>query len=279
MSLFSIVTSVYRNDEPLFVQMALDSILVNQTIKPNEVVLIRDGIVSAELELLLSEYENKYPDLMRVIRLDKNGGLGNALRIGVEQARYDVVARMDSDDICIPSRFERQIKYMDEHMDCDIVGGQITEFIGEPTNVIGKRVVSESNAEIYNKMRRRCEFNHMTVMFRKQAVLDAGNYQDWFWNEDYYLWVRMMLNNCTFANLPDVLVNVRSGESQYARRGGIKYFQSESGIQRIMLDNHLITGYRYLVNISKRFVVQILLPNSLRGWVFRTFARRKIKHC
>lgn len=279
MSLFSIVTSVYRNDEPLFVQMALDSILVNQTIKPNEVVLIRDGIVSAELELLLSEYENKYPDLMRVIRLDKNGGLGNALRIGVEQARYDVVARMDSDDICIPSRFERQIKYMDEHMDCDIVGGQITEFIGEPTNVIGKRVVSESNAEIYNKMRRRCEFNHTTVMFRKQAVLDAGNYQDWFWNEDYYLWVRMMLNNCTFANLPDVLVNVRSGESQYARRGGIKYFQSESGIQRIMLDNHLITGYRYLVNISKRFVVQILLPNSLRGWVFRTFARRKIKHC
>lgn len=279
MSLFSIVTSVYRNDEPLFVQMALDSILVNQTIKPNEVVLIRDGIVSAELELLLSEYENKYPDLMRVIRLDKNGGLGNALRIGVEQARYDVVARMDSDDICIPSRFERQIKYMDEHMDCDIVGGQITEFIGEPTNVIGKRVVSESNAEIYNKMRRRCEFNHVTVMFRKQAVLDAGNYQDWFWNEDYYLWVRMMLNNCTFANLPDVLVNVRSGESQYARRGGIKYFQSESGIQRIMLDNHLITGYRYLVNISKRFVVQILLPNSLRGWVFRTFARRKIKHC
>ena len=112
-------------------------------------------------------------------------------------------------------------------------------------------------------------------MFRKQAVLNAGNYLDWFWNEDYYLWVRMMISKCRFANLPEVLVNVRSGEEQYARRGGIKYFKSEVGIQRYMLDNQIINFFwgGYLINVAKRLIVQVLLPNKIRGWVFRTFAR------
>lgn len=110
-------------------------------------------------------------------------------------------------------------------------------------------------------------------MFRKNAVLKAGNYQDWFWNEDYYLWVRMLLKGCAFGNVSDTLVNVRSGADQYARRGGMKYFKSEKGIQRYMLDNHLINWGGYLNNVTKRLIVQVLLPNKIRGWVFRTFAR------
>ena len=150
----------------------------------------------------------------------------------------------------------------------------MTEFIGEPTNIIGKRVVPESNDSIYNYMKSRCALNHVTVMFRRDSILKVGNYKDWFWNEDYYLWVRMMMNKCVFANLPDVLVNVRSGEGQYARRGGIKYFKSEKGIQRLMLDNKLINRENYIINVTKRLIVQLLLPNWLRGWVFRTFARK-----
>ena len=124
-------------------------------------------------------------------------------------------------------------------------------------------------------MKKRCPFNHMTVMYKKSAVLNAGNYQDWFWNEDYYLWVRMMMDGCKFANIPDVVVNVRSGKDQYARRGGKRYFDSEMGIKRLMLNNGLINKKEYFVNYLERFVIQLLLPNSFRGWVFRTFARKR----
>ena len=270
---FSIVTSVYKNDNPEYVRLALDSMMVNQILKPSEIVLVRDGLVSDALESLLCEYEIQYANVIRVIRLDQNGGLGKALKLGVEEAKHNIIARMDSDDICDPNRFELQMRFLEENPDVDIVGGQMTEFIGSPDNIVGKRVVPCTNEEIYEYMRERCALNHVTVMFKKQTVLNAGNYQDWFWNEDYYLWVRMMINRSKFANLPETLVNVRSGIEQYARRGGIKYFKSEAGIQRYMLENDIIGKGIYMLNIAKRLIVQILLPNSIRGWVFRKFAR------
>ncbi len=270
---FSVCTSVYKNDKPEFVRVALDSMLVNQSVKPTEIVLVQDGLVPDGLSLLLSEYETKYPEVMNVIRLEKNGGLGNALKLGVENAKYDICARMDSDDIAAPDRFEKQLAYLEAHPECDIVGGQITEFIDSPDNIVGKREVPLTNGDIYDYMKSRCAFNHPTVMFRKQAVLDVGNYQDWFWNEDYYLWVRLMKNQSVMANLPDVLVNMRSGLDQYARRGGKKYFDSEIGIKKLMLKEGMITKTQFVINYIERFIIQLMLPNSVRGWVFRTFAR------
>ena len=275
MESFSVCTSVYRNDKSGFVRGALDSMLVNQSVKPTEIVLVQDGPVPDGLSLLLSEYESKYPEVMHIIRLEINGGLGNALKIGVENAKYDIVARMDSDDICLPNRFEKQLSYMDAHPECDVVGGQITEFIDTPDNIVGKREVPCDNEAIYHYMRSRCALNHPTVMFKKKAVLNAGNYQDWFWNEDYYMWIRMMEQDCVFANLPDVLVNMRSGLDQYGRRGGKKYFDSEIGIKKLMLEKGMITRKEYIVNYVQRFIIQLMLPNSVRGWVLRTFARKK----
>lgn len=272
---FSVCTSIYKNDKPEFVRVALDSMLVNQSMKPTEIVLVQDGPVPESLSSMLSEYETKYPEVMRVIRLEKNGGLGNALKLGVENAKYEIIARMDSDDICMPDRFEKQLAYLESHPDCDIVGGQMTEFIDSPNNIVGRREVPLTNEEIYEFMKSRCALNHVTVMFRKEAVLKAGNYQDWFWNEDYYLWVRMMMADCRFANIPDVAVNVRSGADQYARRGGKKYFDSEIGIKKLMLEKGMINRKEYVVNYVQRFIIQLILPNSVRGWVFRTFARKK----
>lgn len=271
---FSVCISVYKNDKPEFVKTALNSILVNQSVKPNEIVLVQDGPVPEELSTLLHEYEVKYPDIMHVIRLEKNGGLGNALKLDVENAKYDICARMDSDDIAAPDRFEKQLAYLDAHPECDIVGGQITEFIDSPDNIVGRREVPLTNKAIYDYMKSRCAFNHPTVMFRKKAILDAGNYQDWFWNEDYYIWIRMMERGCVFANLPDVLVNMRSGLDQYGRRGGKKYFDSEIGIKKLMLEKGMISKKEYVVNYIERFIIQLMLPNSVRGWVLRTFARK-----
>ena len=274
MDKFSVCTSVYKNDKPEFVRVALDSMLVHQSVKPDEIVFVQDGPVPDDLSSLLSEYEGKYSDVMHIIRLEKNGGLGNALRLGVENAKYDIIARMDSDDICMPDRFEKQLAYLEAHPECDIVGGQITEFIDAPDNIVGKREVPCSNEAIYQYMRSRCALNHPTVMFKKKSVLDAGNYQDWFWNEDYYLWIRMMEQGCVFANLPDVLVNMRSGIDQYGRRGGKKYFDSEIGIKKLMLEKGMINRKEYVANYVQRFIIQLLLPNSVRGWVYRTFARK-----
>lgn len=274
MKQFSVITSVYKNDKQEFVKVALDSMLVNQSVKPTEIVLVQDGPVPDKLSELLSEYENRYPGVMHIFRLEKNGGLGNALKIGVDNAKYDIIARMDSDDICLPDRFEKQLAYLTTHPDCDIVGGQITEFIDMPSNIVGKREVPCDNEGIYQYMRNRCALNHPTVMFKKKSLQDAGNYQDWFWNEDYYMWIRMMERGCVFANLPDVLVNMRSGINQYGRRGGKKYFDSEIGIKKLMLKKGMITHKEYIVNYIVRFIIQLMLPSSVRGWVFRTFARK-----
>ena len=271
---FSIITSIYKNDKPEFVRIALDSMLVNQSVKPSEIVLVQDGPVSEGLSSHLFEYEMNYPTIMSVIRLKQNEGLGNALMLGVEAAKNEIVARMDSDDICIPNRFEIQLAYLKAHPEVDIIGGQMTEFVDTPDNIVGRRKVPLSNDEIYDYMKSRCALNHVTVMFRRSVVLKIGNYQDWFWNEDYYLWVRMMMARCKFANVTEVLVNVRSGANQYARRGGRKYYESEKGIKKLMLDNGLINRTEYFINVAQRYIIQILMPNRVRGWVYRTLARQ-----
>lgn len=271
---FSVCISVYKNDKSEFARLALDSMLLYQSVKPTEIVLVQDGPVSEDMSNLLDEYEIKYPFVMHVIRLDTNKGLGNALKLCVENATYDICARMDSDDICLPDRFEKQLTFLQAHPEVDIVGGQMTEFIDTPDNIIGRRVVPLDNSEIYGYMKSRCALNHVTVMFRKKSVLKVGNYQDWYWNEDYFLWLRMMKAGCVFANIPDVVVNVRSGADQYARRGGKKYFDSEIGIKKLMLKEGMITKMQYMVNYIERLVVQILMPNCIRGWVFRRLARK-----
>ena len=269
---FSALLSVYKNDNPLFFRQALDSV-ISQTSIPSEIVLMVDGPVSDELDSVIKEYQKRY-SLLKVVRFEQNQGLGKALEEGVKHATYDIVARMDSDDIAAPDRFEKQLMCFLNDSELSIVGGTISEFIDSPDNIVGHRVCPLTNEEIRDYMKTRCAFNHMTVMFKKSEVLKVGNYQDWFWNEDYYLWIRMMLAGCKFANLPDTLVNVRVGKDMYARRGGWKYFKSEEGIQRYMLKHKLIGLPCYLYNVIIRFVLQVAMPNSLRGWVFRTFARK-----
>lgn len=273
---FSVAISVYKSDNPMCFDRALSSITDLQTIKPDEVVLVVDGPVSNDIDLVIKKYEDKY-SFFNVIRLEKNSGLGNALKIAVENAKYNLIARMDSDDVSVNTRFEEQLSFFVNNPDIDIVGGDITEFIDKESNVVGKRSVPKSNLEIREYMKTRCAMNHVSVMYKKASVMDAGGYQDWFWNEDYYLWIRMWLNGAKFANTGTVLVNVRVGEEMYQRRGGAKYFKSEKGLQDYMLQHKMINHLTYINNVGKRFIVQKMLPNKIRGCVFRLFARKKEK--
>ena len=271
---FSVAMSVYHGDNPLYFDEALVSITERQTAMPDEVVIVVDGPVTQEINEVIESYRRQY-SFFKVIRLTENAGLGNALKIALESCTYEVVARMDSDDISVPSRFEEQLGLLRANPEIDIIGGNIAEFIGDQKNVVGNRNVPENNDEIYSYMKKRCPFNHVTVMYKKSKVIEAGGYMDLFWNEDYYLWIRMAEAGCNMANTGTTLVNVRVGEEMYKRRGGSKYFQSECFLQKYMKKRGMISSGRYFINVTIRFIMQILLPNSVRGWAFRTFAREK----
>ena len=273
-SKYSVVMSVYKNDILEFVDRALDSITTLQSLPPNEILLVVDGPVPNNLKSLIRHREQNYSSLYRVIWLKENRGLGNALRIGVEEAKYDIIMRMDSDDVAAPDRFQKQIEYLQNNPECDILGGQMSEFIGEESNIVGYRIVPCSNEKTYSLLKSRCPLNHVTVAMRRSKVLAVGNYQDWHYNEDYYLWIRMAEAGCKFANLPDTLVNVRVGEDMYARRGGWKYFKSEKGIQDYMLKRDIISFPRYLFNVAVRFCVQVAIPNKVRGFIFQKLFRK-----
>ena len=151
----------------------------------------------------------------------------------------------------------------------------ITEFVGSQDEIVGKRIVPLHDADVKTYMKKRCPMNLVTVMFKKSSVEEVGGFIDWYCEEDYYLWIRMALANKSFMNIDDVLVNVRVGKEMYRRRGGIKYFQSEARLQKFMLDNNIISRPRYWMNISERLVLQVLMPNKLRGFIFQKFTRTK----
>ena len=270
---FSVSMCVYGKDNPQWFETAVYSIL-NQTCMPDEVVLVVDGPVPDDLDTVIKKYEQK--EIFNVIRLETNRGHGEARRIGLEGCRNNLVALMDADDISFPDRFEKQIAMFEKDEKLAIVGGNITEFIDGPDNVVAKRIVPSADNEIKAYLKKRCPMNQITVMFKKDCVQSVGGYIDWYCDEDYYLWIRMSLANMKFANLPDMLVNVRVGADMYQRRGGRRYFVSEAKLQKLMLDERIIGVGTYLVNILKRFIVQVLLPNKIRGWVFKKFARKTV---
>lgn len=270
---FSVSMCVYGGDNPEWFSVAVNSIQ-NQTRKPDEVVLVVDGPVPEALDAVIADFE-KNP-VFKVVRLAVNSGHGEARRTGLNNCTYELVALMDADDISAPERFEKQLAMFEANPELTIVGGNITEFVGEPDNVVGVRAVELTDEKIKDDMKKRCPMNQMTVMFRKSFIENAGGYLDWYCNEDYYLWVRLLLKDFKFANLPDNLVNVRVGKEMYQRRGGKKYFLSEAKLQKYMLDNKIIGFGTFAVNVGKRLVVQILLPNKLRSWVFQKFARKTV---
>lgn len=267
---FSVVTSVYKNDNPEHFKKAMDSLL-NQTVLPSEIVLIIDGPIPAELDEAVNSYKSN--KLFNIVRFEENKGLGIVLKTGVEIANNELIARMDSDDISLPNRFAEQLKYFEEHPRIDILGGDITEFIDNEENIICKRELPKSDNEIKAFMKSRSSFNHVTVMYKKSSVLKAGNYQHLALVEDYYLWLRMMNAGCVFANTGTVLVNVRMSEDAYRRRSGFKYFKSQLALQKYMLKNKQIGIISFLMNLAKRFIVHVLISNKLREFVYKNFAR------
>lgn len=271
MEKFSVCMSVYRGDKADDFITAVRSIY-RQTCQPDEIVLVVDGPVPYDVEVAIQSLKMEIP-VMKVIGLEKNSGHAIARQTGLEAARNNLCAVMDSDDIAEPNRFEKQLRAFEDHSDVSVVGGFIKEFINSIDNVVGTRVVPENDFEIKNYLKSRCPMNLVTVMLKKDDVMSVGGYKDWYCEEDYYLWIRLALAGKQFYNIQENLVNVRVGEDMYRRRGGWRYFKSEAGIQKLMYDKGLISWPKFFYNVLIRFIVQVAMPNRLRGWVFKVFAR------
>lgn len=263
---FSVLFSVYKREKPEFLRSAIDSVF-NQTITPNEVVIVEDGPLTTELYEVLDLYGKKHPEIKRV-PLAVNQGLGLALAEGIKHCSHELVARMDTDDIACNDRFELQLKEFEKNPQLDVCGSYMTEFEGDETNIVAKRRVPLTDAEIKKYQKRRDGLNHVTVMFKKSSVLAAGNYQDCPLMEDTLLWVNMFKKGATAMNIDDYLVNVRIGKDMYERRGGWAYFKKYKRARERVYDTGYISWWDYKYTLLVQFVVA-LIPNRIRGFVFK----------
>lgn len=271
---FSVLMSVYYKENPSWFKTALDSV-INQTLQPNEIVLIEDGKLTDELYKVIEEYKNHYPNLFKIIPLEKNSGLGEALRVGVLNCSNELIARMDTDDIARNDRFEKQIQFFQEHPNVDLVGSWISEFEEKPDKIISYRQLPTEHQEIYKFGQFRCPVNHMTVMYKKDAVLQAGNYQTFKNIEDYYLWGRMLKQGAVFANIPECLGNVRAGNSMLKRRANLTYFfNSEFPLHTELYRMGFINLKQYLRNISSKFLLRAI-PQWAMAIIYRKFLRKE----
>ena len=275
---FSVSICVYNKDNVEYFKDALQSI-INQSLLPSQIVLIIDGPINSKLEEVIDSFKKDTLQLnieFNPIYLKQNVGHGEARRVSIEKATHELVALMDADDLSRYNRFEKQIDVFRSDDTLSIVGGQIMEIAHATKREISIRKVPLEDKEIKEYMKQRCPFNQVSVMFKKSDVIEAGNYVDFYHNEDYYLWVRMYLIGCKFQNIPEVLVDVRINEEFYNRRGGWRYFLSELKLQKIMYKNSIISLVRFMFNSSVRFILQVVLTDSIRGFIFKKLFRKKV---
>ncbi|MGA2915424.1 MAG: glycosyltransferase [Sedimentisphaerales bacterium] len=258
---FSVLISIYEKDKPEYFKTAIESIF-NQTLRPNEIVLVKDGPVNAELEKIISEYEKKESNCLKIVKLKENKGLGAALAEGIKNCTFDIVARMDADDISTPDRFEKQLEFLMNNPEIDVVSCFAATFENNPEKPLFIRRGPLVHNEIEKQFRFRFCMNHAPSMFRKKAVLAAGNYTAFTGLEDYLLWAKMILNGSRLATINQVLYYHRWETKLLARRSGFKRATQQIKLQREFLKIGFINRIQFLRNVLIRTTAAVL-PQGL----------------
>ena len=268
---FSVLISIYYKEKPHCLIQSLDSVF-NQTVLPAEVILVKDGQLTAELDAIINEFANKYDDKLKIITLPENVGLGNALNEGLKHCSHELVARMDTDDICKPNRFEKQLIAFEQNQTVSIVGSWIDEFIGTPENIVSIRKLPEKNSDLVNYARTRSPMNHPSVMFKKTDILTVGGYKHFYLLEDYHLWVRLIMGKYELYNIQESLLLFRTNPQMIARRGGWKYAISEF---KFFYELYKLKFYgltHFIKNVLIRFPIRIM-PIRIRYYVYKKILR------
>lgn len=266
--------SVYFKETAKNLSESLDSILQN-TVLPTEIVIIKDGKLTEELDTCLAEYQARY-DIIKIFGYEENRGLGLALQFGVEKCSCTWIARHDSDDICDKLRFEKQINFLTTHLECTMVGSFVGEFIDSIDNIISQVELPTSYDDILKFSQKRTPFRHPTLFMKKEDILRAGNYQNFYLVEDYDLITRMLQAGTIAMNIPENLVYMRVSKDFYNRRGGCKYCKSINKFMKALRKRKYISYFRYLKNIVIRTIVS-LSPSWLRAWIYKHKLRKQVK--
>lgn len=269
---YSVLMSVYHKEKPEYLKQAIESIQT-QTISTNDFVLVCDGPLNEQLDGVIATKQQEVGDTLNVVRLAKNGGLGNALNEGIKYCKNELVARMDSDDIAYPNRCEKQIAVFNTHSEVSICSGIVEEFTTDPNTVDTKRVPPETNAEIVEFAKKRNPFNHPCVMYKKSAVEAVGSYQDFYLLEDYYLWLRMLMTGYQGYNIQEPLLHMRAGSDMYLRRAGWKYARTQARLFKFMKKQRFIGVGQYIKSCVIRSGSS-LAPNWLRKFMFEKVLRK-----
>lgn len=227
---YSVLMSVYKNEKPKYLDQSLQS-MVNQTYLADEIVIVKDGPITEELEQVINKYIVEYKDLIKVVPIKENIGLGKALDVGFKHCSNELIARMDTDDISLPERCELQIKRFESDPNLSIVGTMVDEFHDTPDKIVSSRIVPTDNASIVEFMKRRSPFNHPTVMYKKSDVIRSGGYGKMRRKQDLDLFSRMINNGCKAENINQSLVLFRSNEDNLQRRKSWSYVSSYIAVQ------------------------------------------------
>lgn len=263
---FSVLLSVYYKNSPEQLFQSIKSIWTDQKLKPSQIVIVEDGVLTTELEQVVDYWFSQRPGIFTIVKLPQNVGLGAALDQGLKYCRYDLIARMDADDISLSDRFLEQFTYMVNHPDVDILGGQVEEWDEKMEKCLVKKRLPLTHDELSFFIKYRCPFNHPTTMYKKNVILSVGGYPCKRL-EDYYLWINLLLNGRKFANLGSVLVKMRAGEMVKTRRG-LSVLWPELQLQKYLFNSGVINLLELLINCLMRIVLRSL-PYPLRVFVYR----------
>lgn len=271
---YSVLMSVYAKDDPIFLAPALRSIYEDQTKKPDEIVIVFDGPLTDDLYQVLNEFAKDKSDIVRYCPLETNQGLGEALRIGSELCTGDYIFRMDADDISHPQRFERQIIYIESHPEIDVLGTDIAEFYQTPNEINMRiRACPKKHSDIVKMAKRRNPMNHVTVCVKRKTLYQCGSYENVLLLEDYFLWLKMIVANCTFANINDSLVYVRIGNGFHSKRGSKTRINGWKFLQKYMLKHNMISRFETFLNMMCIYTFTYC-PRWLRKFAYDRLLRK-----
>jgi glycosyltransferase involved in cell wall biosynthesis len=268
----SVLMSVYDKEHPAYLESALESLFA-QTRLPDEILIVKDGPLNSPLDSVIAKYKHAYP-ILSVISLPENVGLGAALNHGLLHVKYDLVARMDSDDICYPTRFEQQVAFLKDHPSVSIVGAAIQEFNQAPEDLRRFRRLPSDPDQIIQFARYRNPMNHPTVMFRKMDVLAAGSYEDMPLFEDWHLWVRMIQKGYKLYNLERPLLHFRVGNDMIGRRHGFSYLKKELNFLVDLKHKRFLSTSAFLVCALAKLPLR-LLPKPLLSSLYKSVLRKR----
>lgn len=270
---YSVLMSVYKNDNPDFLRIALESIYEKQIVKPDEIVVVFDGPLNENLYMVLDEFRDGKENIVKYFPQNVNRGLGEALRIGSEYCTCDYIFRMDSDDISDEHRFERQILYVENHPEIDVLGTDIAEFQKTPNEDMRIRSCPEKHEDIVNMGKRRNPMNHVTVCMKRTALEKSGGYRTLLLLEDYYLWLNMIAAGCKLANIHESLVYVRVGNGFDSKRGSQERIDGWKVLQDFMLKHKMITKKDAMLNMLY-INIFVKTPSWLKKILYSTLLRK-----